>query len=102
MRCRRPRQAEGRAEILVVGIHGVRDQKLGGVESGEGWIPQRVGIRPEVLVAQAQRKRERGSCLPAVLEKVGLIEMVRVESRCAKNPRDFCGWAAEVIQEVGE
>src|SRR5215471_11310107 len=80
----------------------IRHQKCLRVEPGKSWIAQRVGHLPEILITEPQRQAQRRRRQPGVLEKVSLVELVRIENSRAKILLRLTRRSAEVVQEVGE
>src|SRR5215469_273274 len=75
-------------------------QELRRVESRETGIWQRVRLLTGMFISQPQRQRERGGRLPALLNKVGLAELIGVENRRAEEPGGFGRRPAIVVQKV--
>src|SRR5438105_1912295 len=96
----RPGQAEHRTEIQVVSIHLVRLEEAVRVETGEGRVPQDVRDHAEILIAEAERQRQRWRGFPGVLEEVSLVELVRIEDRIAGCFADAPGGPAEIVEKV--
>ena len=80
----------------------IRLQEVIGVEPRKSRIAQRVGYLPEILITEPQRQTQRRRGQPGVLEKVSLVELVRIENRRAKIFLRLTRRSAEVVQEVGE